>query len=176
MFKPIDLAQLTTPAFTLFDKSWFLLTVGTREAYNAMTISWGALGTFCGLPAAHIMVRPNRHSFGFIEANEQFTLSRLPRPMFDPALKALGTLSGRDHPNKIAEAGLSMAFFDTDTPAIAEADLVLRCRVIYKQEMDPTALDPALNQKWFALPEGGTGFHHKLYVGQVSEALIPTHS
>lgn len=35
----------TTHPFTKFDKDWALLTAGTMNDFNSMTISWGGMGT-----------------------------------------------------------------------------------------------------------------------------------
>ncbi len=32
-------------AFHVFDQQWALVTAGSLESYNTMTISWGGLGT-----------------------------------------------------------------------------------------------------------------------------------
>ena len=37
--------ELTTDIFSLFDKKWALLTAGSKESFNSMTVSWGSLGT-----------------------------------------------------------------------------------------------------------------------------------
>ena len=39
--------HLEADVFRKFDKQWALVTAGTPEHYNTMTISWGGLGT-CG--------------------------------------------------------------------------------------------------------------------------------
>ena len=44
--------NFTTDIFEQFDKKWALLTAGTMEKFNTMTISWGGLGTLWGKPVA----------------------------------------------------------------------------------------------------------------------------
>ncbi|MDY5381952.1 MAG: hypothetical protein SPG75_01225 [Megasphaera elsdenii] len=36
--------------FKLFDDQWGILTVGDKDAFNSMTISWGMLGTLWCMP------------------------------------------------------------------------------------------------------------------------------
>lgn len=51
--------------FTLFDRNWALLTAGTADDFNTMTISWGMLGTLWGKPAATVYVRESRYTLAF---------------------------------------------------------------------------------------------------------------
>ena len=46
-----EISTLTADVFSLFDRDWALLTAGTiEEGFNAMTISWGQLGSLWGNP------------------------------------------------------------------------------------------------------------------------------
>jgi flavin reductase (DIM6/NTAB) family NADH-FMN oxidoreductase RutF len=121
-----------------FDNQWFLLTAGDVQTrrFNAMTISWGSLGTIWNKPFVQVLVRPQRHTLRFLETFDTFTLCAF-RPACRAALTLLGSKSGRDG-DKIAEAGLTpVASRSVAAPAFAEADLVIECRKIYTQKMDP---------------------------------------
>ena len=48
------MANFTTDIFAQFDKKWALLTAGSMENFNTMTISWGGLGTLWGKPVATV--------------------------------------------------------------------------------------------------------------------------
>ncbi len=50
VFEKIETKDLPGDIFTMFDEGWALLTAGTRERFNTMTISWGALGTLWAKP------------------------------------------------------------------------------------------------------------------------------
>ena len=54
-------------AFHIFDKQWALVTAGTLEDYNTMTISWGGLGTLWSRPVATVYVKPVRYTYHFLE-------------------------------------------------------------------------------------------------------------
>lgn len=43
-FKQISPEQITRSPFTLIGKDWALLTGGTPEKCNPMTVSWGGVG------------------------------------------------------------------------------------------------------------------------------------
>ena len=68
--------------FTLFDKHWALLTAGTADHFNTMTISWGMLGTLWNKPAATVYVRESRYTLPFMEDSDWFTIS-----FFDESFK-----------------------------------------------------------------------------------------
>ena len=46
--------EFTTDIFSRFNEKWALLTAGTGEDFNGMTISWGGLGTLWGKPVATV--------------------------------------------------------------------------------------------------------------------------
>lgn len=47
--------------FAQFDKKWALLTAGTKDDFNTMTISWGGIGTIWNKPVATMYVRESRY-------------------------------------------------------------------------------------------------------------------
>ena len=70
--------ELKTDIFSQFDKKWALLTAGTPDRFNTMTISWGGLGTIWGKPVATVYVRKSRYTHEFMDDNEYFTISFYP--------------------------------------------------------------------------------------------------
>ena len=43
-FQEIDVTKLTQNPFQLIGRDWALVTAGTPEKYNTMTVSWGNMG------------------------------------------------------------------------------------------------------------------------------------
>ena len=86
--------HLEADVFTKFDKQWALVTAGTPEHYNTMTISWGGLGTLWERPVATVYVKKNRYTFEFMEESDYFTVSFYPKEQ-RRALSLLGSTSGR---------------------------------------------------------------------------------
>lgn len=159
----IDIKKFSIRPYSFFEKDWLLLTCGSfqKQDYNAMTISWGSLGVMWGRPFAQVVVRPIRYTYAFMERYDSFTLCAFPA-VYHPALSLLGTKSGRDM-DKIAEAGLTPAASQcVDAPAYAEASLVIECRKMYWQDMDPTHfLDPGIAKIY---PEQD---YHRIYFGEI---------
>jgi len=138
MRQPISVYDFTTHVFHLWDKQWFLLTVGDFAAgqYNTMTVSWGAMGGLWGRLFVQVVVRPHRYTFEFMERYDTFTLSAFPE-RYRKALDLLGTKSGRDG-DKIAASGLTpMASTRVAAPTFAEAELVIECRKMYWDDLEP---------------------------------------
>ena len=67
MFRSIDPKDLTENVFSLLADRWTLITAGTPQRCNTMTASWGGLGVLWNKPVATIYVRPQRHTFAFLE-------------------------------------------------------------------------------------------------------------
>lgn len=161
-FAEIAPQALTDNVFTQIGKEWMLITAGDAQSYNTMTASWGGLGVLWNQNVSFIFVRPGRYTFQFLERGERYSLSFL-GDEHRRALQICGTKSGRDT-DKVKEAGLTPVF-DEAAPYFAEARLVLQCRKLYIQDLDPKGfLDPSLS-----------GFYendyHRLYVGAIEKAL-----
>ena len=155
--------NLSVRSHHLWAAQWLLLTSGDFSAgrFNTMTVGWGSIGTMWGRPFAQVVVRPVRYTYEFMEQYDTFTLSAFP-DQHRPALQLLGSKSGRDG-DKIAEAGLTpIPSSQVAAPAFEEADLILECRKIYAQDMDPACfLDPAIDENY---PKKD---YHRIYYGEI---------
>lgn len=125
--------HLEADVFTKFDKQWALVTAGTPEHYNTMTISWGGLGTLWERPVATVYVKKNRYTFAFMEESDYFTVSFYPEEQ-RRALSLLGSTSGRDG-DKVAAAGLTPELLPRGI-TFRQAETTLVCRKIYCQDLD----------------------------------------
>ncbi len=164
MFKELKPATLADNPFKLIGADWMLITAGTPASFNTMTASWGGLGVLWEKDVAFAFVRPTRHTFGFLEQSPVFTLSFFAE-QYRPALTFCGAHSGRDV-NKVAATGLTPAFGEAGAVYFAEARLVLVCRKLHAQNLDPAAfLDPALNGFY---PERD---YHRLFIGEILRCL-----
>lgn len=149
--------------FSRLGSRWMLLAAGDYHTvkYNAMTVSWGSFGNLWNLPFVQIFVRPTRYTMSFLESGADFTLSLFPADL-RPALSLLGSRSGRDG-DKIAASGLTpRASVHVAAPSFAEAELVLECKKMYSQDLDPSRfLDPLIESHY---PEKD---YHRVYFGQI---------
>ena len=118
--------------FTKFEKDWALLTAGTEDHFNSMTIGWGALGTVWNKDVLTVYVRPDRYTWRFLKDSDTFTVSFFPERCRQ-ALTIMGTLSGRDG-DKVAAAGLTPRFLPQGI-TFEEAAETFVCRKIYMAPM-----------------------------------------
>ena len=133
-------------AFQAIGKEWMLITAGPLGGCNTMTASWGAWGELWNKPVAFCFVRPQRHTFGFMERAEWYTLSFF-RAAHKQALEYLGTHSGRDG-DKIAASGLAPVATPFGTVTFGEARLVLECRKLYASDiLRDSFVDTALREE-----------------------------
>ena len=118
--------------FTKFEKDWALLTAGTEERYNSMTIGWGSLGTVWNKDVLTVYVRPDRYTWEFLRDNEYFTVSFFPESCRE-ALAIMGQMSGRDG-DKAAAAGLTPRILPQGI-TFKEATETFVCKKIYMAPM-----------------------------------------
>ncbi|MGQ9778701.1 MAG: flavin reductase [Bacillota bacterium] len=128
--------------------------------FNAMTIGWGSIGRVWGKPFAQVFVRPTRYTYEFMEKYDTFTITAFP-PDCQKALNLLGTKSGREL-DKIMAAGLTPEpSLRVPAPSFAEAELVIECRKIYFQD-----LNPANFLADYIAPHYGRDYH-RVYFGEI---------
>ena len=130
--------------FEKFNSGWALVAAGPAEHCNAMTISWGSMGTIWGKPVITVYIRPDRYTFGFLKENGTFTVSFYPEEYRD-ALMQMGRLSGRDG-DKAAAAHLTVKPLDGGCVTFAEAAETFVCKKIYMQQLDYDACPDAAKQ------------------------------
>ena len=165
-FTRIEPKDITDNTFKLIGSDWMLITAGPPEAYNTMTASWGGLGVIWNKNICWCVIRPGRHTYRFIEKADAFTLS-----FFDEehrnALDYCGSHSGRDV-DKVAATGLTpIPGKLSGTTTFAQARMVIECRKIYFQDIDPSRfLDPSIHDN-YPLRD-----YHRMYFGEVVNVLL----
>lgn len=164
-FQEINIREVRASAVELISDDWALVTAGNREKWNTMTVSWGGLGELWGKDAAMIFIRPQRYTYEFIERENYFTMSFFGEG-YKKALSLCGSKSGRDI-DKAKEAGLT-PYFTGQAVAIQEAELVLVCRKLAYQDLDPAGfLDPSIDSSCYPAKD-----YHRMYVGAIEHALV----
>lgn len=151
--------------FQLIGRDWMLVTAGTTNAFNTMTASWGGLGHLWNRDVCFCFVRPQRHTYGFMEGAPHFTLSFYAEPQ-RAALEYCGSHSGRDV-DKMAATGLTPLADATGAIYFAQARLVLVCRKLYGGDILRDAFTaPALPAEIYS-----KGDFHRMYVGEIVRVL-----
>lgn len=123
-FQPMPMDVLEFNPFTKIGKDWALVTAGTKEKANPMTVSWGGVGVLWGKNVAFIFIRDSRYTKELLDENEFFSLTFLSEQYRD-ALNYCGSHSGRNE-DKFKGAGLTPAFRH-GIPYVDEGNFVLIC-------------------------------------------------
>lgn len=157
------LTPFSKEPFNAFDKEWALVTAGTMEDYNTMTISWGGMGTLWNLPVCTVYVKPIRNTYNYLEANDYFTVSFYGEE-YRKDLGVLGTLSGRDG-DKVAKTKLTPVQVE-DSVSFREADITLVCKKIYTQDLDVSKIPQEAVNKYYI-----TEAPHRMFIGHVVKVI-----
>lgn len=166
MFQKICPAEIDDNLFHLLNDQWMLVTAGTPDHCNTMTASWGGLGVLWRRDVAMCVVRPQRYTLQFMDESDYFTLSFFGDGKYRKELQLCGTKSGRDM-DKIAACGFTVAAGAGNAPYFQEAELVIVCRKLYWQDLDPSHFtDPGVLDQCY--PEKD---YHRMYVGEIAEVL-----
>lgn len=143
----------------MFNDEWALVTAGTIDHYNTMTISWGGIGTLWSKPVVSVYVKPIRYTYQFLEENEYFTVS-----FFDGQYKKdlgiLGSKSGRDG-DKVALTSLHPTALN-QAVTFEEAKITLLCKKIYFQDLDTTKMPQTVIESYYENEAA-----HRMYIGEV---------
>lgn len=157
--------EINENAIKLIGDRWMLVTAGDSAKFNMMTANWGAMGYLWNKPVVFIFIRPQRYTFGFLEENPSFTLSFFEAP-YRKALEICGSASGRDG-NKVEKSGLTPQVLTSGNVTFEEADLVLECRKLYADFLNPEAfIDKEIFEKVYTKEEG----IHKVFVAEIVNA------
>ncbi|MBQ9085979.1 MAG: flavin reductase family protein [Clostridia bacterium] len=162
MFTQISPDELGN-AMKLIGKDWMLIVARDEQGnkVNGMTASWGFLGVMWNKNVAVCMIRPQRYTYGLVEAADRVSLAFLSEEYRD-ALRLCGSRSGRDG-DKLAEVGLTTEELD-GVPVIQEADTVVICRKLYADDLKKDGfLDPSL------LAHYKQEDYHRMYVCEIEK-------
>jgi flavin reductase (DIM6/NTAB) family NADH-FMN oxidoreductase RutF len=163
-FTEVQPDSIDENAIKLVGKDWMLVSAGDLSSFNMMTASWGGMGMLWNRSVAWCVIRPQRYTFQFVEDNPVFTLSFFDEK-YRPILKHLGTKSGRDV-DKINDSGLTAVETPDGGITFQEARLVMVCRKMYFQDLDPSNfLDESIHQE-YPLKD-----YHRMYIGEIQHCL-----
>ncbi len=160
LFQEIDPESISDNVFKLIGEDWMLITAGTPDHFNMMTASWGGWGVLWNRKVCFCVIRPQRYTRQFVEEARTFSLSYFSEE-HRRTLDFCGTKSGREV-NKAAACDLTPVELAEGILSFAEARLIIGCRKIYFQDLDPAHfLIPAIEDLY---PKQD---YHRMYVGEI---------
>lgn len=137
-----------------------LVTAGKINNFNTMTASWGGFGILWNKPVSFIFIRPTRYTYEFTERFSEYTLGFFTGD-HRKALNILGSKSGRDL-DKVKLSGLTPVETESGNVGFAEARLIMECRKLYYQDLNPERfLDASIDKNY---PEKD---YHRMYIGEI---------
>jgi flavin reductase (DIM6/NTAB) family NADH-FMN oxidoreductase RutF len=137
------------------------LTVKAGKALNTMTIGWATFGVVWQKPIMMVAVRSSRHTFGIIEAAEDFTVT-VPSGDMGKETAFCGTKSGRDV-DKFKMCSLEItAGRLVVSPIIKTPGYHYECKIVYKSAMNPAYLDKDYDTSLYPQKD-----YHTLYFGEI---------
>ena len=167
-YRKIEPSQIAENPVEMLNKEWALLTAQHEGKINTMTVSWGTMGVLWRKNIVQVFIRPQRYTKEFVDSEERFTLSFYGEDR-KKELTHLGRVSGRDE-NKIETVGFTPRMFGA-APAFEEARLVLVCKKLYAQPIDPKCFLPGntCEEENYPLKD-----YHTMYVGEIEEVYQRT--
>ena len=162
-FKEINIKDLDENFIKIVSKEWMLVAAGDEDGFNMMTASWGYFGEMWGKDSAITVIRPQRYTNEFVDKNEYFSLSFYGENK--EIHKVCGNMSGRDV-DKAKKASLTPVF-DEKAVYFEQARLVVICKKIYCQQIDPNCfINKEPIEKWY------DNDYHYAYIGEIEKVLI----
>lgn len=157
-----NLINTKIDVFAKFNQQLAVVTAGTIDDFNAMTIGWGMMGNVWGHPgsAITIYVSPDRYTHEYLEREEYFTISFFSEKYRNDVI-TLGRISGRDE-NKINYTSLTPVEMDNGV-GFKEAELTFLCKKIYEHDSEKEKM-PAHMQKIYE-----TLTPHTEYTGYIED-------
>ena len=142
---------------------WGLITAGSIDDYNTMTIAWGQTGTMWWKPVVTAYVVPTRHTHGYVNDNDYFTIQLFPEG-YREDLQVLGSKSGRDG-DKVALTKLTPVACEHGV-TFKEASITLVCKKLYQQPMEKALMPEDVQAAHYAnMPA------HEAYIAEIVDVI-----
>jgi flavin reductase (DIM6/NTAB) family NADH-FMN oxidoreductase RutF len=162
--KEKDIYTFDENIFKIMEEEGALLTAGSPDTFNTMTIGWSSLGFLWRRNVITVYVRPSRYTYKFITENPIFTVSFFDKEYRDKLIY-LGNHSGRDE-DKVKKCNLTP--FETKNSGVAftEARLILVCKKLYEQDLNPEKIPQAVKDRFYLQKD-----YHRFFIGEIIQCL-----
>lgn len=164
MQKEINVRELKDNFVKMISNDWALLTAGTKDDFNTMTVSWGGIGELWNKDVCFVFVRPQRYTFEFMEKNDYFSLSFFGGD-YKKELGICGSKSGRDI-DKMSETGFTPVDLG-NAVGYNEAKVNIVLKKLAYQDMKPDGFIDESIMKNYANND-----FHRVYVGEIVKVVV----
>ena len=156
----IYLKSFTTPQMPA------ILSVGTKDHHNSMTIGWGSLGSAWKKPIFTVYVKPEAYTHEFMEKYDIFTVSFVKGAIYNNFV-LYGSVSGRNF-NKEKISGTHIKFLDDGGITFDEALEVFVCKKIAVSHLKEDEVDKSIIDLYNSnLPVYSSTNPHTVYIGEI---------
>ena len=143
-----------------------VLSVGDKNNYNSMLISWGSLGVAWKKPIFTVYVKPDTYTHEFMEKYDIFTVSFI-KGQLNTDFILYGTLSGRDY-NKEKMSGSHIQFLDDGGITFEETNEVYVCRKLVSSHFKEEEVDKSIIELYKSNLEVYKSTNpHSIYIGEI---------
>ena len=149
--------------FDEFESGLVLVTAGTIDKFNTMTIGWGSIGTLWSKPVCNVYIKKNRYTHEFMDNNDYFTVSFFSE-QYKKDMAILGTKSGKDI-DKVSLTSLT-PIEKGNIVYFKEAKYTLVLKKIYKHDFDIDHVPTDVKKNYY-IDEPV----HTMYVGEVFDII-----
>lgn len=140
-------------------KGALLTATDIERKSNTMTVSWGGSGILWGKQVCFLFVRPERHTYRFLENGSYLSLSFFGSDKKE-VLSYCGTKSGRDV-DKFKECGLEFTL-ENGSAIFKDAVCTIHLKLLYAQDLKEECFLEKESLKWYQ----GQGMH-KMYICEI---------
>ena len=156
----IYLESFTTPQMPA------ILSVGTKDNYNSMTIGWSSLGSAWKKPIFTVYVKPETYTHEFMEKYDIFTVSFVKGDIYNNFI-LYGSISGRNF-DKEKVSGTHIKFLDDGGITFEEALEVYVCKKIAVSHLKEEEVDKSIIDLYNSnLPVYSSTKPHTIYIGEI---------
>ena len=150
-------------------KDCALITAGTPERFNALTVRYGAIGMIWKKDVYIAFIKPERYTWSFIRDSGYFTASYFPQA-YQSIHQVFGYRSGRDV-DKVKLTGITPEFLEHGI-TYREANEIYVCRKLYMRQMDRNE-EPAEILAMYDDPQHIIfGETHYVVIGEITEHIV----
>lgn len=164
-FQPCPIEVFDSNPFTMLGKDWAVLTSGTKEKSNSMTISWGGFGVLWNKNVCYVFVRDSRYTKTLMDTCGTFSLTFFQKGFSRSILMYLGTVSGaREDKMKMTHLHVNES---DGIPFIDEGNLVITCKMLSAAKLMPDSfLNPDIETSHYK-----DGDFHTMYIGEILQVM-----
>ena len=144
-------------------KDGCLLTSGSINDFNTMTIGWGMIGTIWRKKTFIVYVKPTRYTYNYMENNDYFTVTFF-KEKYKEEMVYLGTKSGRDT-NKVKDVNFHPLEIDNGV-TFKEAYCTILCKKYYYTVIDKNNIPEEAVDRYYK-----DNSLHRVYYGEIIKIL-----